>query len=199
MPRLLFTDTETTGVPARGCDQFDHPNLPRIVQLACVLLDHDGAERAAVSLVIRPDVDIPVGASNVHGITMDIAADFGVAEKAAAGMFLRLCQKADIVVAHNAPFDLLMLRGAVHRAGASWIEKPVRCTMTAATPILMMPPTARMVAAGFNKPKPPKLEEAFEHLMGRKMENAHNAMADVLACVAVYRKLEALGVFKEAA
>lgn len=198
MARLLFFDTETSGLPPRGAS-FEHPQLPRMVQLAAVLFDHDGTERACVSLVVRPDVAISEGASNIHGITHAVAADFGVTEKSAASLFLRLVGAADMLVAHNTPFDLLIVRGAVHRAQLAWLEKPSRCTMTASTAVINLPPTDRMLAAGYNKPKPPKLEEAYEHLCGRKMVGAHNALIDVRACIDVHAALGRLGVWKEAA
>lgn len=192
--RALFTDCETTGVIPRDMT-FEHPSMPRMVQLACVLLDGDH-ERAAVSLIIRPDVAIPVGASNVHGITHPIADEFGVTQKTAVSMFLRLARSADVVVAFNAAFDLAIIRGSAHREGIPWVEKPVRCTMLAATPIVNLPPTDRMVAAGFLKPKPPKLEEAYEHLCGKKLLGAHDALVDVRACIEVHDALGRLGVWK---
>jgi DNA polymerase-3 subunit epsilon len=197
MTKLLVTDVETTGVIPRGMT-FEHPQMPRMVQIACVLLDN-GVERAAVSLIVRPDVAIPEGASNVHGITPPIADEFGVTQRTAVSMFLRLLRSADIVCAFNASFDLAVIRGAAHREGVPWVEKPVRCAMVAATPICMMPPTAKMLAAGFNKPKPPKLEEAYEHLTGKKMVGAHDALVDVRACIEVHAKLDLLGCWRAAA
>ena len=49
-----------------------------------------------------------------------------------------------------------------------------------------------MRAAGFNKPKSPKLEECIEHFFGEKLSGAHDAMVDVGACKRVYFNLKAL-------
>lgn len=192
--RALVIDTETTSVIPRGMDPT-HADMPRIVQFAAILRDSDKRERAAVSLVVVPDVRIPEAASNIHGITHTIADEFGVAERGVVGIFLRLLQKADIVICHHAAFDLAVMRGACHRAGATWIEKPTRCTMVASTNVVMLPPTPAMVRAGFDKFKPPKLEEAYEHLTGKKMAGAHDALVDVLACIEVYDALCRLGVW----
>jgi DNA polymerase-3 subunit epsilon len=64
--------------------------------------------------------------------------------------------------------------------------------MEAATPVLNLPPTERMIAAGFDKPKPPKLEECIRHFFNEDLEGAHDAMADVIACRRVYFHLAAL-------
>ena len=43
-----------------------------------------------------------------------------------------------------------------------------------------------MKRAGFLKHKSANLGEAYEHFTGKKLENAHSAIADVQACIAVY-------------
>ena len=54
------------------------------------------------------------------------------------------------------------------------------------TPICKMPPTPKMLAAGFDKFKMPKLIEAHQHLFGEGFDKAHDAMADVMACKRIY-------------
>ena len=49
-----------------------------------------------------------------------------------------------------------------------------------------------MVAAGFNKPKPPKLEECIKHFFNETLEGAHDAMVDLAACSRVYFHLKAM-------
>jgi len=59
--------------------------------------------------------------------------------------------------------------------------------MLASAPVLRIPATARMSAAGFGYAfKPPRLGEAYEYFTRQPMINAHNAMVDVQACMAVY-------------
>lgn len=67
-----------------------------------------------------------------------------------------------------------------------WKAGESECTATLSTPICKIPPTPKMVSAGFNKFKTPNLGEAFRHFMGRDFDNAHSALADVRACIDVY-------------
>jgi DNA polymerase-3 subunit epsilon len=46
-----------------------------------------------------------------------------------------------------------------------------------------------MLAAGFNKPKPPKLSECIQFFFNEELVGAHDALVDVRACVRVFRHL----------
>ena len=72
------------------------------------------------------------------------------------------------------------------------LRKPLFCTMEAAAPIVNLPPTERMLAAGFNKPKAPKLEEAIRFFFDESLDGAHDAMVDVIACRRIYFHLKNL-------
>ncbi|AOW48412.1 3'-5' exonuclease family protein [Acetobacter ascendens] len=60
------------------------------------------------------------------------------------------------------------------------------CTMDAAAPLVNLPPTARMIAAGIDKPKAPKLEECIKHFFNEELKGAHDAMVDVRACARLF-------------
>ncbi len=191
MKALVF-DTETTGLLA-GSDPT-HPDQPRLVQFAALLLDEDLRQVSSVSLVVQPDIKIPPGATAIHGIGDWFASEHGVPEKAVVGIFLRLCSVATVLVAHNADFDLQVMRAATLRAKAPWRVPPARCTMVASTEIVQCPPTQRMIDSGRTGFKPPNLAQALRSLTGREMEGAHNAMVDAMACADVYRALVGRGV-----
>lgn len=201
MPVLIF-DVETTGLPARGMP-LDHERQPHLVQLAALLMDDDGTERASVSLIIRPPVPIPDDVAAIHGITNNIAASVGIPPAAAVGVWSNLARRADLLVAHNIAFDILLmeiawLRSMGAEAAANWqalhAGRTRFCTMQAATPLVNLPPTERMIAAGFNRPKAPKLAECVRHFFGEDLAGAHDALVDVRACARVFchiRNLEA--------
>lgn len=189
---VLFFDTETTGF-VKDRLPIDHPDQPHIVQLAAQLCADDGDILGGFSLIVNNRVPIPEQASAVHGITEEIAAAYGATPATAIGMFRLLLDRADIAVAHNIKFDKAIVEIAIGRLGMDVaFDKPLFCTMDAASPIINLPPTERMVAAGINKPKPPKLEEAIRFFFNEPLDGAHDAMVDVIGCRRVYFHLKAL-------
>lgn len=193
---ILFFDTETTGFVQ---DRFpvDHPDQPYIVQLAAQLCHDDGEPIAGFSLIVNPgvgEVRIPERASAVHGVTEEVAAQFGVSAEFALSAFTHLYQRADVVCAHNVKFDRAVIETAIarHYRKTMPLRKTLFCTMEASTPIINLPPTERMIAAGFNKPKPPKLEECIKHFFDEDLDGAHDAMIDLAACRRVYLHLKSL-------
>lgn len=190
---ILFFDTETTGfydnrMPA------DHPSQPHVVQLAMQLCEDDGAPALTAALIIDCPYPISEKASEVHGITNEIASARGVDLEMAIDLFRHFYRLADLIVCHNVDFDVPVMQSVIGRfqGRAVTFDKPTFCTLAAATPIVNLPPTDRMKAAGFNKPKPPKLEECIQHFFGEELEGAHDAMIDVAACRRVYLHLKSL-------
>lgn len=112
-------DLETTGVDVR---------TDRIVTAHVGVLDASGRVIDARTWLADPGVEIPAGATAVHGITTEraraegrLAADV-VGEVTAA---LRDLFAAGIpVVAYNAPFDFSMLRYEGLRHGVAVIDAP---------------------------------------------------------------------------
>jgi DNA polymerase-3 subunit epsilon len=197
---ILAFDTETTGLP-NGRLPVDHEAQPHIVQLAALLMEDDGTERACISLIVRPPVAIPDEVAAIHGITNEIAAAAGISPAAAVGTWSNLARRADVIVAHNIAFDMALMRTAWHRtqsgdAGERWAalhgSRQLFCTMRAATPVVNLPPTERMRAAGMLAPKAPKLAECIQHFFGEQLAGAHDALVDVRACARVFHHLRSL-------
>lgn len=191
MKTAIFFDTETTGLPLFK-EPSEHPDQPHIVQLAACLVDLDTRKTiSSMDVIVRPDGwTIPDDIASIHGITTEHAADVGIPESLAVGMFMEIWSHRTRI-AHNQQFDARILRIALMRfedqeAADDWKAGESECTAIMATPICKIPPTGKMVAAGFNKFKTANLAEAYRHFMGSDFENAHSAMADVQACMAVY-------------
>lgn len=198
---ILFFDVETTGLPDNRMPP-DHVCQPHLVQLAMLLTEDDGTARACVNVIVNPLIPIPEGASRVHGITDEIANRAGIFSVHAVAMWDRFAERSDLIVAHNIKFDMAIMETAWLRVGS--MKKPTLershgsrarfCTMEAAAPIVNLPPTARMLAVGFNKPKAPKLEECIMHFFGEDLSGAHDALIDVRAAARLYFHLQSLKV-----
>lgn len=198
MNLALFYDTETTGLPLFK-EPSEHPDQPHIVQLAACLADLDTQQTIArMDVIVCPDDwEIPGDVAAVHGITTEHAEAVGVPEKLAVEMFMALwCGPGRLRIAHNEQFDARILRIALKRfrdtAGQAipisdeWKAGHAECTARLATPICALPPTEKMQAAKRFHHKTPNLGEAYRHFTGQELQNAHSAMADVQACMAVY-------------
>lgn len=198
MNLALIYDTETTGLPLFK-EPSEHPGQPHIVQLAAILVDLDTRKTvSSMDVVIRPNGwIIPDEVAAVHGITTDYAQAVGIEEVQAIDMFMALwAGPGRLRIAHNEQFDARILRIGLKRfydkpehvlpISDTWKEGRAECTARLATPICQIPPTAKMTKAGFNKFKTANLSEAYLHFTGKVLENAHSAMADVMACRDVY-------------
>lgn len=195
----LFFDTETSGLPLFR-EPSDDPRQPHLMQLAAILAHPDGTEVETFSTIVKPYAGCSVHpeAFKAHGISLERAMDEGIDGGVAMDAFLALVERADRVVGHNVPFDKRIMRIHATRSHRMKWDCPVPhfCTMRAATPILNLPPTAKMVAAGFNRAKSANLGECIEYFFDEQLEGAHDALVDVRACKRVFHHLETL---KEAA
>jgi DNA polymerase-3 subunit epsilon len=193
MSLIFIYDTETTGLVQSSLPP-SHPTQPHLVQLGCLLVSDTGKEICSADLIIQPNgYTIPDGAAKVHGITTEIAKECGVPMATALSVFAQLRAKASEVVGFNQKFDETVLRTAFHRYGRQPSHPgpgKITCCMELATPIMKLPPTARMVAAGFDKYKPPNLQEAYKHFVHPDgFDGAHSAVVDCRATAEVYFKI----------
>lgn len=186
--KILFFDIETTG-KADFKATYDAKHQPNIVQLGALLCDHLAQDIASLDLIIKPDGwTIPQDVAAIHGITDAIAQDCGVPILSALSPFSGLVKRADLIVAHNIAFDLLLCRTAYHRIGkpnpfsAEGDSKSVYCTMQHSAPVCKLP-------GGRFGYKWPSLAEAHEILNGQGFDKAHTAMAYVQACKRIYFRL----------
>ena len=193
---ILFYDTETTGFPKPN-SPHDDERQPHLVQLAALLTEDDGVERASINLIVRPDGwEIPADTAELHGINTALALRAGVSEAMVFASWDRLAALAHTHVAHNIKFDDMMMhitgaRTRIARSKAT-LEGQKFCTMEASTRIVNLPPTERMRAKGMTAPKPPKLSECVRHFFNEDLIGAHDAMVDVRACARVYFHLKTL-------
>lgn len=191
MKALIF-DTETTGM-VNWKEPPEHPGQPDLVQLAILLVEREDwsiKTRASFQVQLGEGVRIDPEAEATHGISAADCEQYGVAPVVAVSLFNQLCMQADVIVAHNISFDQSIMLTALHRLG----DKPNRmegkslvCTKEATTDVLKLP-------GKYGNYKWPTLAEAYRHYTGREIEGAHDALADALACLEVYRAIVSEGI-----
>jgi len=101
--RFIAFDLETTGF-LPGVDQITEIGAVRFI---------DGEVDAVYSTLVNPRRSIPAGAQKVTGITSEMVKDSPLIEDLLPS-FKEFCGD-DIVVAHNAPFDVQFLSADINK------------------------------------------------------------------------------------
>lgn len=158
--RIVAIDLETTGLS---------PVRDRVVEVAGVAW-RDGVEIEQFQMLVNPQRPIPPRVSQVHGITDGMVCDQPrIADILPA--FLQFC-RADVVVAHNAPFDIGFIDAECARCGLTRPPTPVADTRTLARQRLPHCPNYRL--------------ETLKQVLGLGEQVVHRALDDARDCLAVY-------------
>lgn len=186
---VLFFDLETTGLPKQpGYNKYYSPkeiscyDSSRVVQIAIMLYEFNDLECKKITeenFIIKPS-DFKIENDHIHGISNLSANQTGIEFKTAIDKIYDHFIKTNLLVAHNAQFDINVLSSELYRHDmfdlASYIEKlPYICTSHSTTNLLKLK---------FNKYKykQPKLIELYKWLFGKfppNMKNEqHNAVWD---------------------
>jgi len=184
--RVLFFDTETSGLPANyQAPPHDSENWPRIAQLAWSLQDSGQVVKPYTgNFIIRPQGwEIPPEASAIHGITQERALNEGWPIASVLATFSNALNAADLIVAHNLDFDRAIVAAEMYRSHqgmALWHfwHKDGFCTMKQGVNVCQLPGRK-----GF---KWPKLAELHQHLFGEGFDGAHDAANDIAATARCY-------------
>jgi len=187
----LFLDTETTGLPINWKAPYDQ--WPRMVSLAFSLVRGDEI-LGQNEYIIKPDgYEIPLEASNIHGITTEEAQAKGQDLHLVLIKLEVMLQLADLVVFHYASFDTGIISGEQIRAGWKPEElihnnPKIFCTKEKSTTILKIP-----IGRG-GAWKWPSLAELCK-FCGVENTGAHNALNDVIATKECYFYMVKQGYF----
>lgn len=197
--KILFFDTETTGLKVDNLPCI-HPKQPMLIQLGIKVDDVNRHERARISLLARTmGWEMGAKAKEITGLSEPIADEFGAHFITAVELFIDLIENVDIVVAHNAGYDVTVMRRAVkvycdltqQEYWDVFEGKTIICTMLAAMDIVKATPKR------YGKWKWPNLIECMRFFFNEDHSKAHDALADVLACARVFYELLDDGVFAE--
>lgn len=164
--RIAVFDTETTGLDLKTA---------RIVTASVVELDHDGnivVDRP--EWLADPEIEIPESASNVHGITTEIARAQGRNYKEVVAEIIEVlkdCFERGIpVVAYNAPYDFTILYHQAVSLGLEPISQPA--------PVI----DPLVVDKTFDKFRRGKRKlEIVAEFYQVPLDDAHNSKADAIA------------------
>jgi|GEM_PF-621765 len=188
-PLYLFFDTETTGLLNRDSIRKNLLGWPRLVQLAWVICDEDGQIYHEVCETIIPDgFEIPSSATEIHGITTQMAYSTGKKLEDVLIRFLSEAKDADFLVGHHISFDLNVIVRELLNLG---MENPLRNIQTICT---MNSSKDYCGIKGSSGLKYPSLLELYRHLYGTDYKGQHNALKDILATVRCFFELKRRGV-----
>jgi DNA polymerase III epsilon subunit-like protein len=155
------------------------------VQLAWLEYDEHGECIESRSAIIKPHgFTIPLGATEVHGITTERAATEGIEPASVLMEFASAVARSRLLVAHNMSFDEKIVGAELLRAGiASRLFDIARfCTMKTTASVCAIPNRY-----GF---KWPTLSELHLRLFGSVPRETHSADADVQACANCFFELK---------
>ena len=182
---LFFTDTETTGIP-----DFNKPaeaeGQPRVASMAGVLVRRSDREIISFyNLPIKPDGWVmSAELEKIHGLSHEFLCQHGVKMACVLDLYEHMLEQGAVIVAHNAQFDLKMMRGELRRAGRpDLFENTWRiCTYRQS-------PDDCKHARG-NK----RLGTMYEYYTGQKPKNAHRAIGDVQMLRQMFFAMEDKGI-----
>lgn len=183
IPKYFVFDVETTGL-AYSTKPSETYAMPRVVSVGWYVLDEDFKEVKSEYFILKPyRYQIPKDSVMIHGITRERAVMEGLPHNEVYPKLLEDLHQCELVVCHNASFDVPVLEADFIRwnFGRSIIGvKLVACTMKSGTELCAIPKTR---GRGY---KYPKLSELYLRMYYNKYPNArfggklHNAKFDAL-------------------
>jgi len=195
--QYIAFDFETSGLP-KGRKPVTRETLGqydtcRAVSLSAARFSSKGRLVDTFDAMILPtDFSISPGSVAIHGITEEMARSKGRPFLQVFTDFMTFIgPRTKTMVAHNAKFDTSVLRSEMLRHGIDLSltdDLNFRCTL-------------ELYRERFLKPI--RLGVLYEEIFGEQFENAHNSLADCIACGRVYpyvightRELKPIGVPK---
>lgn len=169
---IVVFDTETTGLTL-------HPDAPlvkqpRMIEFGAVVLDRRGEILEEASILINPREPLTAEITKITGITDSDLADAPVFADTLP-QIRRIFEGAELVMAHNLPFDRAILKGELARADVFDFPWPPR----------------ELCTVGLYKEqwgRNPRLQELYAAIMGHPLAQTHRALDDVKALVEIVQK-----------
>lgn len=184
---VIIFDLETTGLPSRDGLRFgqyhSHTDTSkyddaRIVQISYMVCDNDLNRMSMQDALINSHGKFKITNSSIHGITDERSQAEGEDFDAVIQRFRISLRGATTLMAHNADFDVNVLKAELFRRGnldllQEICTKRVVCTMKACKSVVK-------ALNVYMRPKFPSLRELYEFATDKPMLNAHDAKYDVI-------------------
>ncbi|MFB9120118.1 exonuclease domain-containing protein [Bergeyella porcorum] len=152
---LCTFDLETTGT---------NVSKDRIVEISILKVNPD-ASRESKTWLVNPEIPIPTGASEVHGIYDEDVAN-APTFKEIAPKIMEMINGSDLAGFNSNRFDVPLLAEELLRAGVDFDLSKMKLV------------DAQVI---FHKMEPRNLSAAYQFYCNKTLENAHSAEADTLA------------------
>ena len=159
---LVFFDIESTGL---------NVIRDRIIQIALIKYKKEGGDPVELEMLINPGIPISEEAIEVHGITHEDVRNKPVFKQVARKIY-DFIEDADLGGYNSARFDIPMLMEELSRAGYE-LDMANRRNID--------------VQRIFYKMEPRTLKAAYKFYCKKELVDAHDAMTDVRATVAVLK------------
>ncbi len=188
---LLFVDTEATGLPKNWKLPYSQTDdWPSAVQISWVVFTAGGREVKHESFYIgNQDITISPSATRVHGITRQFLNLHGKERrKILKKLSTDIAKFKPLIVGHFVELDYHILGADFFRSN---LPNPLRnassfCTMPATAHLVSNPSVSYL-----------RLGELYTYLFNKKLENAHNALADAKATAECFFELRKRGEITE--
>jgi DNA polymerase III epsilon subunit-like protein len=171
MIAVIF-DLETTGLVLPSVAEKN--KQPRIIEFGAMAIDENYVVRRELSKLINPEISI---SEDITKITKLTNAD--LADKPTFNYFVPFIQDffsgADLLLAHNAPFDIEMMRNELTRVGVRNFTWPNMMMCTAEEYHHRM---------GFT----PHMKDLYERIVGVPLKQTHRALDDCRALFEILKK-----------
>lgn len=169
---IAVFDTETTGLPLHL--KAPLVKQPHIIEIGVVLVDHKGKEIGSYCEFVNPEQLITAEITKITGIVNADVERAKTFEELLPDL-RKIFAQANVVCAHNLPFDKAMMFNELRRQACNDFPWPKRELCTAAT---FTPEWGRM----------PRLIELYAAKMGKPLAQTHRALDDARALAEIVIK-----------
>lgn len=195
--KAVIFDIETNGLPdfTKLLDDDSRYHCSRIVQMSYLLcncsdltpVQNSNPEAAVGDVIIRSD-GFFIDNAEIHGITLERSISEGLPFKKAIEKLKPHLLAAQYIVAHNAAFDVPILRSELLRYGELELLKHVDsmtvvCSMKKTTPLM------KLRGNNHFRFKSPSMKELYSYATGEAITKQHDAKYDVLNLHKALKKL----------